>query len=231
MEETTTVAPVADEGAQAQPNEQPQVAAVEPQEPTITPESTQTPEPSANDDNLEWLKSKGIDPNSTEAIAAIAEKWRTAEREMHKKTEQSSQLRKTIDAASQQQIATAEASGQVDTAQLALARVAALEMQSSVNSFFESNPSAKQHEAQMAELVTQRPQIGQMIRTGQLSIGDLHAMVIGSNPDAIKAEGGQQALQQLANKQMATAIPGVAVTTAPPKSKTRDDELKELWVS
>lgn len=226
MEETTTT-PVVDEGAQAQPNEQNTEVAVEPQEPTAT-ESKDLPKPSS-DDNLAWLQNKGIDPKSPEAITAIAEKWRTAEREMHQKTEQASKLEKTISTANQQEITNASASGQVDAAEIALARVAALEVQNSVNSFFNSNPDAKQHEADMVKIISERPVVGQMVRSGALGIDDLYAMTVGKNIDTVKAQGGQQALQQLANKQTAAAVPGAATTSAvtPPEG----DRLTKLWSS
>lgn len=227
MDETTTT-PAVDEGAQAQPNEQTSEVAVEPQEPTATESSNDLPKPST-DDNLAWLQNKGIDPTSPEAIAAIADKWRTAEREMHQKTEQASRLEKTISTANQQEIANASASGQVDAAEIALARVAALEVQNSVNSFFNSNPDAKQHEADMVKIISERPVVGQMVRSGALGIDDLYAMTVGKNIDTVKAQGGQQALQQLANKQTAAAVPGAATTSAVTPEK--GDRLMNLWTS
>lgn len=224
MDETTTT-PSVDEGAQAQPDEQIKEVAEQPQEPTAE-ESKDLPKPS-NDDNLEWLKNKGIDPTSTEAVSAIAEKWRTAEREMHAKTQQASELEKNIAQSAQQQINDAEASGQVDPAQIALARVAKLELQNSVNSFFMNNPEAKQHEKAMVDLVEQRPDLKQMVHSGYLGIQDLYAMTVGSNIDTVKAEGGQHALQQLANKQTASAVLGAATTSAVSSKKT--DPILDLW--
>ncbi len=226
MDETTTT-PSADESVvQTQPNEQTQEVAEQPQKPTAE-ESNDLPKPS-NDDNLEWLKNKGIDPTSPEAVTAIAEKWREAERGMHAKTQKASELERNISNANQQQITEAAANG-TDAAELALARVAALEVQNSVNNFFLNNPDAKQHEEAMVKIISERPEIGYMVRTGNLGIQDLYAMTVGSNIDSIKAQGGQQALQQLANKQTATAVQGAATTSA--LTPQKGDRLMDLWAS
>jgi hypothetical protein len=223
MEETTTT-PAVDEGAQAQPDEQTQVAE-QPQETTAT-ESSNLPEPSQGD-NSEWLKNKGIDPTDPQAVSKLADMYRNAERNMHQKTQEASQLEKTISGANQQQINEAAASGQHDAAEIALARVAALETQQQVTNFFMRNPEAKQHEESMAKLVTERPVLRQMVNSGALSVDDLYAMAVGSNADSIKAQGGQQALQQLANKQTASAVPGAATTSATTPKKA--DPIMELW--
>lgn len=221
MAEPTTTPAAVDEGAQAQPDEQTPVVA----ESQPDAAESELPKPS-QDDNLAWLKNKGIeDPTSPDAIAAIADKWRTAEREMHKKTEES-KLNKTITTENQQVIADASAAG-ANPADIALARVQALEVQTSVNSFFMSNPEAKQHEEEMVKIISERPQVGQMVRSGALGIDDLYAMTVGRNPDGIKAQGGQQALQQLANKQTAAAVPGVATTGA--LSTKKADPIMEVW--
>jgi len=220
MEEPTTTPPAVDEGAQAQPDEQ--VTEVAEDQPDAA--KSELPKPS-QDDNLEWLKNKGIDPTSPEAITAVADKWRTAEREMHKKTEES-KLNKTITAENQQVIADASAQG-ANSADIALARIAAMEVQSSVDRFFSSNPDAKQQEEAMVKIISERPAVGQMVRSGALGIDDLYAMTVGKNIDSVKAQGGQQALQQLANKQTAAAVPGAATTSAVAPKK--GDPILDLW--
>lgn len=226
-EQTTTATQPVDEGAQAQPNEQVEAAGSQ-QEP-VAAEATK-PEVS---DNLEWLKSKGIDPSSQEAVEAIAEKWRNAEREMHNKLQSKpkDKLEETVSGDTQQQIADAEASGQYDAGQIALARVQAMELAQSVNSFWATNPDAKQHEAEMVSLINERPEVGNAVRSGVLSIGDLYAMVRGSGQSLqqAQAQGGQQALQQLANKQTATAVQGAATTSA--MSPAKGDPILDLWAN
>lgn len=231
-ESTTTVTSPADEGATevAQPNEQEQgTAANKPQEPPTNAEEQTGP---AAADNSEWLKNKGIDASDPEAVSKLADMARNAEKAMHEKAMKASELEKTISSGTQEQIADATAQGQVDTADIALARIAALELQNSVNSFFTSNPDAKQHEQAMVKLVTDRPEVGQLVRQGALSVSDLYSMARGSDPSAVaeaKAQGGQQALQQLANKQTAAAIPGAATTSAVVPQK--GDPIAELWAS
>lgn len=225
--ETTTGTPQVNDGATtAQPNEPVAPAATQPTEPTNASEPT---EPVATD-NLEWLKNKGIDPSDPQAVTKVAEMYRNAEKAMHVNAQKASELEKTISGGAQQAIADATASGEVDTAELALARVAALELQASVNTFFSNNPDAKQHETAMVKLVTDRPEIGQLVRQGALSVADLHTMVRGSDTtvvDEAKSQGATEALQQLANKQLATAVPGAATTSA--VSPQKGDPLMELW--
>lgn len=150
--------------------------------------------------------------------------------EYQRTAQQASKLEKTISTDAQQVIADAAADGSASTADLALARVAALELSQNVNNFFTANPEAREAEQDMVKIVTERPEIGQLVRSGAFSINDLYALSRGSNPQVVeqaKAQGGQQALQQLANKQTAAAVPGAATTSAvtPPKG----DRLMELW--
>jgi hypothetical protein len=234
MDEQTTTTPPVDEGASAQPNEQSTGAAESQQEPTNATDNVETgnQEQPSPDDNLEWLKNKGIDPSSPEAVSKLAEMYRNAEKTMHQSRQQASQLEKTISTENNQAIAEAAASGNVDAAELALAKIAAVEVQMSVNNFFSQNPDAKQYEQAMVELISQRPQVGAMVKSGALGINDLYAMARGNDTHALeeaKTQGGQQALQQLANKQTAATLPGAATTSAmtPPKG----DRLMDLWAS
>ena len=229
--ETTTATTPADDGAA--------VNAAQPAEPAAQAAASQPTEPQTNapaaaepveSDNLAWLKNKGIDPSDPEAVTKVAEMYRNAEKAMHQSTAKASELEKTVLGGTKQAIDEAAANGTADTAEIALARVAALELQNTVNGFWAENPDAKQHEQAMVALVNERPEIGQLVRQGALSISDLHAMVKGSNPATeteAKTQGAQEALQQLANKQTAAAVPGAATTSAmtPPTG----DRLMDLW--
>lgn len=91
-----------------------------------------------------------------------------------------------------------------------------MSLEQQVGNFFSSNPDAKALEDSMTQIVTDRPEIGQLVRSGYLSLGDLYAMAQGSSGaiDAAKADGGREALQKVASKQAARAVPGFATTSA-----------------
>jgi hypothetical protein len=145
--------------------------------------------------------------------------------EYQRNAQKASELEKTLTKSNAQAIADATNNGEVDTAELALARVAALELQTSVNTFFTSNPEARQHEQAMVKLVADRPEVGLLVRQGALSVSDLYSMVRGGDQSLVteaKTKGAQEALQQLANKQVAKAVPGSATTSAYSASGKKD---------
>jgi hypothetical protein len=85
---------------------------------------------------------------------------------------------------------------------------------SQVSSFFQSTPDAKELEPAMAEIVTNNPVIGELVKGGHMSVEQLYHMARGSNPDALKKQGGKEALEQLADKQQAKAVRGSATSSA-----------------
>jgi hypothetical protein len=205
-EQPTTDSPVAVDGAtEAQPVPATDAPAATPAEPT-----EDKPEPS-QDENLAWLQNKGIDPQSPEALAKVAEMYRNAEKTMHQSTAKASELEKTL---TTQDPAAAPADSIVT--ELA-AEVQRMKLQQNVNSFWSENPDAKAYEAKMTDIVTSRPDIGTLVRDGYLSLGDLYSLARGgdSNKDAeLKAAGGKEALEKVAEKQQAKAVPGVATSSA-----------------
>lgn len=199
-------------------------AANEPTEPTNTAEAEEsaeaTEEPST-DENLEWLKNKGIDPTSPEAITELAKMARNAEKKMHESTAKASELQKEL--SSPQQAAN-------DNPNDALAaEVQSLKMAYAVKDFFDGNPDAKALEQKMASMVTDRPEIGQLVRAGYLSVSDLYHLAKGGDP-ALEAEaktqGGKEALEQLAKKQQAKALTGSATTSELSDTTKEDPFLK-----
>lgn len=188
-----------------------------------------------DDDKLKsFAKGLGIEDisNLSERESKLLKIAKDNQAEFQRNAQKASELEKTISSGTQQAIAEATASGTVDPVDIALARVAALELQTSVNGFFGSNPEAKQHEQAMVKLVTDRPEIGQLVRQGALSVSDLYSMARGSDSNAVneaKTQGAQEALQQLANKQTAAAVPGAATTSA--VTPKEGDRLMNLWSS
>lgn len=204
MEESTTEATTQESGVEeTQPVEQ-QTEAV-----TTTEESTQaTTEEQTQSDYSEWLSKKGIDPSDPEAMAKVAEMARNAERAMHEKAQQASSLSKQL----------GETPVQVDTdneiVQQLHGEVASLRLAHAVNEFKAQNSITQEQENQMSAYVKENPHIGQLIQAGYLTLPQLQTLSLGANAESIKSEGGKQALQQLANKQRASSIPGNATTSS-----------------
>ena len=240
MEQTTTEKLEDVAGAvenDAQPAQQEQPSAVE--EPT-SPSQTNEPEnaEAPTEDNLAWLEKKGIDPGSPEALAKVAEMYRNAEKAMHQSTTKASELEKALTSGETVQ---PDYSGiptevlehpfvqtLVDRLDRVEQTTSTLTLEQQVGSFFATNPDAKALEAKMAEIVTTRPEIGQLVRNGYLNLKDVYSMAAaesGSIEDA-KAEGGREALQQVASKQQARAVVGSATNSGVSPANPEDDFLK-----
>lgn len=206
IQSTTDATPIA-AGATAEPEQQvEQTAASQPAEPTQTPDQG---EPSV-DDNLAWLQKKGIDPQSPEALSKIAEMYRNAETKMHESTAKASQLEKSL-TTDQPQAVSAEADDIAGLRQT----VAELKMAQNVNTFWATNPEAKAMESQMAEIVTARPAIGELVKAGYLGLDDLYNLARGTEGSeaTLKAAGGKEALEKVAQKTQAKAIVGAATNS------------------
>lgn len=176
--------------------------------------TTEESEPSQDDNSLDWLQSKGIDPNSPEALSKVAEMYRNAERNMHNSTAKASELQKSLSETHNNAV---DSLIDPDVATRLQADIQGIKLQNSVNDFFSSNPEAKELEATMSKIVTDKPEIGQLVSAGYLSLNDLHSMARGSDPqvaNSLKSQGGKEALQQLADKQQAKAVTGTATTSA-----------------
>jgi hypothetical protein len=221
-EQTTTEAPATTEGAEeAQPSQVTDSAAATTAEPTQPQAGTEPSE----DDNLAWLAKKGIDPDSPEAISKLAEQYRNAEKLMHQSTAKASELEKALTNGDAPE---ADYSGVprevlenpfVKTLMERLddieGKQTVLTLEQKVGNFFAANPDARPLEGKMTELVTTRPELNQLVRQGYLSLEDLHA-IAASTPEALdqaKKEGGREALQQVASKQQAKAVPGIATNS------------------
>lgn len=173
---------------------------------------------------IEWAKNKGIDlsESPSDRELKLVNMARNAEKAMHEKGKQASELQKTL---------TEEVNNLVDPNADQMSKIqtsqAMLELQLSLRNYYDENPEARQYDGAMAELVAEDPRkaIG-LIQAG--GIEALHAYALrdslkNGGTEQLKSEGAREALQQLAQKQKATAPRGNAVNSVAPTSKiTRD---------
>lgn len=201
--------------ADPQPTQETEAVAASEETPTDAP-STQNDQPSAQadtasqatqDDIEDWAKKKGL---PLEDPVKLAKMYRDAEKKMHEATEQSKRFNQAV---MEQPMVSYTGNEYID--QLA-AQVNQITVQNRVDSFFASNPEARQYEDKMAELVEQKPYLG----------NDLEALYVLAKNDPnreqeLKLQGGREALENLAQKQQ--AIPpqsGTSVPTAEPEKIT-----------
>lgn len=224
-EDTTTASDSIDLGdvETSQPSTvvEPTDAAATSPEPTTTETTTTEPEAApATDDNSEWLKNKGIDPTSPEAVAKLAEMARNAEKRMHEATQPklNEALTNPVDESLSNPLIE-----QPDVVSELTGRLAAIETERNVERFFAANGNTEQAaerralEPQMAQIVTDNPAINQMVKAGYMSYDQLFALAKGSDPtygSKLKQDGGREALQTVATKQQGRAVQGVATTSA-----------------
>lgn len=217
MDDTTTTVAPAENGGQTvqgvaiddqgmaipQPDEAEQAPAVEQTTEPNQPETPSEEPPKSDNSEDEWLKNKGIDPNSPDAVEKLANMAKNAEKAMHEKARKASELEKSASEAADQQIAqyeeaTGEQLSETDRT------VQKLLIKDNVRSFFDNRPEAKQYEAAMVEELQKAPHL----------IGDfesLYARAVISAGDSIKSQARQETLETLAQKQTATVPRGNAV--------------------
>lgn len=222
-EETTTTAPVAtgaqviggvpvDNEGNALPDMQADTTAAES---TTTGEETQatsqqatddqsqnqtTTEPTASSDDelASWAKNKGLelDSDNTKKAAKIA---RDNELAFKRKAQQASELEKNVGAVSDQVIDQNTPQGQDNEV---LKRLQNMEVKAAVRDFWDSNPEARDYEAQMIEIIKTKPYLA-----GDLPV--LYAYAKGQDQNTAKRD----ILTDLASKQQ-TAVPTGAATNA-----------------
>ena len=233
MEETTTTTTPEETGvvATTEPAETGVDTAVTTEDPQLP--TTNQDEPS-EDDNLSWVKTKGVDPSDPEAVSKLAEMYRNAEKAMHESNAKASELQKSLTNVPEtpQGVTVPEELENIPFIKELAEEVNALKesnskiaVANSVSQYFESNPDAKQYEAKMTEIVSTRPEIGQAVKLGVLSFDDLYAMAL-SSKDVIadaKQAGGKEALETVRQKQQARSVQGQATTSALSDSITKEN--------
>jgi hypothetical protein len=224
MEPNTTTEPATQEpGVEptTQPEEQPGAAVTTPEpEPTPTTEPEEPTEegpapadnPAPDEDLTAWAANKGIDLNTPEGQAKALKSMREAEKKLHDSTAQASSLRKQI-----------EQSPATNDDQ----RVQRLETLYAVSQWKADKQLTPDQDAKMGEYLSADPIKTEMVKQGLLSLDEVYVLSGASqvNPAAIKQQGGQEALEKLANKQRATAPTGSAMTHDVPKEDPIAAEL------
>lgn len=204
-DQTTTTEEVVDSGVQeTQPEQTTQPEAVQ----DDVQDQQSSTEPSHDEDTLKWMEAKGIDPSSPDALTKLAKSAREAEKAMHQKAGEASQLKKSMESVSDdyaEQVA--EATGQDPEL---LKRVQRMEVRDAIQTFYAQNPGAADREADIAQVITERPYLANDLEAA-------YALVQAKNAQSLKSEGAKEALQSLAGKQRAAAPSGSAVnpSTAP----------------
>jgi hypothetical protein len=225
-EQTTTEAPVADGGSQvvngvaidsdgiaiteSQPETTEQAEAVAQPENNSQEAPTDDEPASADNSTVEWLKKKGVDPNSPEAIEKVADMARNAEKAMHEKAQKASELEKTAKITEDQvpYDATPEERDNV--------RVRNLELKFDIQEWKRSNPDKLAHEAEMVKVLAD-PVKKELVQAGYISLDDVYSMAVGGNPETIqnvKSQTERETLQKLAQKQQAAVPAGNAVASS-----------------
>lgn len=219
-EDDTTVQDVQDTGAEALPVSQDAPDSAGVQDTTEPSESQQdaaeeTPSAPDVDDKLKtYAQSQGIDLDSPSAIKA-AKIAMAAQSEATKNYHKTQELEKATSITDEQVPADATQQQQENI------RIRNLELQLSVQSWKASNPDKAALENDMVKVLQDQKKLA-MVQEGYLSLDDVYSLAKASAPDnssQLKSEGGQEALQRLAQKQTAAVPRGNATTMTAPKEK------------
>lgn len=226
MEDTTTDAATQDTGVvtdTTQPDEQPAEAVETPTtEPTELEEATEGEPASADtsDDDLSdyWAK-KGIDITTPEGQAKAAKSYREAEKAMHSKSAEASQLKKAA--------TDLPVNGEDD-------RIARLEIKSEIRDWQIENgiKPGDPKDIKMGNFLEANPAKKLALQYGVLSLDEIYTLSgadkIGQpDPNALKSQGKEEALRQLANKQQAVSPKGSA-STQTSDIKTLEERLADV---
>lgn len=223
MDEETTTVVSADNGGQSidgvaiddqgmaipQPESTDQNSAEQQPTDVTSQEAPQSAEPSSDDNSTtEWLKKKGVDPTSPEAIEKVAEMARNAEKAMHAKAQKASELEKSVEqVADQEVISYEENTGEVISETDKMVRK--LVVKDSVRTFFDANPDAKQYEQAMIAELQKKPHLA-----GDLESLYANAVVNSGGIDSVKSQAKKDTLESLAQKQTASVPRGSAVNSS-----------------
>lgn len=228
-ESTTTEASTQEPGAlDAQPVAEQQTEAVsttteepnfdDPDEGTTTPSE----EPASADnpsDSDKWLAAKGIDPKSPDAVHKLAEMARNSEKAMHKSTQERAQAQRELSSAFDKQ---GENQDDLKT------QVKNLELNQMARDFVDRHPDDKEQMQEFGKFFKANPHIMQMTEAGLLTMDQSYAIYQSSpaQADKLRAEGGREALQSLADTQRAAAVSGSATSPEPTTPEPEDDFMK-----
>jgi len=201
---TTTDAPVQDTGATepAQPDQADDTSA-EATTDTTTPSAQGEGESQTNVSEIaEWAGKKGleINPDNPNEVK-LAQMQREAEKKMHQTTAQASELRNAVNTEVQNEMANLPQDDQTLQMQ---AQLQQLQVNQAINDFYANTPEAREYDQAMAQLVNENPQLAAGGLEALYAVAKQREMANGGK-EQLKAEGGQEALKQLASKQKAAA--------------------------
>jgi len=225
-DETTTVVDVpADDTAviETQAVEQEVEQAVETE--TETTESTDEPaEDTSEEDLSDWANKKGIDLETPEGRAKALKSMRESEKAFHAKAQHASELEKNL--------AAPGLSSDATEAQQALAIASQLQNEKIIRDWKSSNNVTDDEDQAMGEYAKANPRAAKLLMDGHLTLDEFRAIAVPAqriDKDAIRKEGGKEALESLANKQRATAVKGSASSNQTTTTLTRDNV--DQWYS
>lgn len=230
MEESTIDAATQDTGADyAQPEELQAETVPTDSESIDTTDETDAGETvetttTSNDDPVSFWAKKGIDISTPEGQAKAAKSYAEAEKAMHNKAQQASELSKQIN----QQPLSVDTDNEL--VRQALEKSSQLETTMAVQSWKASNNITPEQDAALGQYVQTNPDKAFLLKNGYLTLDDIYKMsgVGAVDPTEAKKQGGQEALQNLANKQRASAVQGNAVNSNPPAGVTRAN-VEQWW--
>lgn len=223
MEEQTTTEPVAQEETQAseetQPEQQQSEAVTQTASEPGSDDSGDTASETAEEDDSdleEWASNKGISVE-TENEKKLAKMYRDAEKNMHQTTEKASELEKTL---------TEEAQGSQseDTVQQLQTQVQYMQLQNSIRDFKEQHDVDPETETAMAKELKEKPYLWNDL---EAAYGKAKLKTDQNQSEDLKKEGGQEALQQLAQKQKTAAPKGNAVDSKVSKDGITRDKIAQ----
>lgn len=228
MEETTTDAATQAQAPEpAQPDEQPAEAVTTPDSEPTSPEGEQPhqstePEKSSDDESADnsaeedladyWSK-KGIDITTPEGQRAAAKSYREAEKAMHQSKQRSSELEKQLQGTPYEQVS------QDPAVQQALETATNVQLELQVERWKQANNVTPEQDVAIGQYLTEHQDKAYLLKNGYLTLDDVAAMsgALKQDTDAIKTQASRDTLENLANKQRATAPKARATThTAPP---------------
>lgn len=163
------------------------------------------------DEDLAWLKNKGLDPEDPEFARKAAQLARNTEREFHKSRTESKK--------SQLQAAVSNSYEDDEYADPNDQRIRTLETHFATQQFFDANPGAKEMDGELAKILTERPHLA----------GDLEAVYAIAKSSRYEAElkaaetkGATRAKQEIARSSGAALPKGNAQDNVAAPKLTRE---------
>lgn len=206
-----------DADAKALPDEQPETTETESAESDQATQDAPTSDDSDDDEVTEWAKSQNLDLSDPQDVKQLAKRFRHTQGELRSRPSQD-KLRKQVSEIANKEPAEENLDPyEAEQAQLRK-EVNALRLENSVTRFFSENPSARELEDRMAQVVTEKPWLAN-------DLDSLYIVAKSTNEDAIKSaeqKGRQDALNDTAAKQRASAPQASASQQQPKRKITRE---------